>query len=682
MKTRFTVSAAVALLLNAATIYAQQTPDSIKNVALDQVVVTGTGHHQRLWSTPIPVSVVDPQKIEQVSGCDITNTLVRSLPQLSFAPSSMGDYLRLNGMGNRYALILVNGKRLIGDISGNVSLRRIGMGQIKRIEVVDGAASSLYGSDAIAGVVNIITSSNKVENSSFSSTTRVSGEGQFREGAVLNLKFGKFASKTVFSHSRADYFSHNNYKEATDGTLTEVIPCLTVGHRANVVSQRFTVTPTKNLNIFAEGTYDWHKTDRPDTDDELSGGYDYEIRSEGWRYDAGVNVNVGERRHRLTVRATGDKTGYGYEYKFATGSYEKGDYNRRKTQKLTDIEVKALLKIVEGATTIAGVDWKRDALDAVSGNVDEDVYTWAVYAQHEQNIVDELKGMVGVRVTKNENFGTNVTPRVALLYSPANWTFRAAYSRGFRAPGLDEMYYRYFTFSHNYSTITIGDPDLDPETSDFFSVSAGYHSRAWHLSATGFVNNIKDMIVRITYELDEASLADLREEFPEITDEQAEATTHYNKYTNADKGRVYGVSAEGGFVLPMGLNFNANWAYLNAREKTEGEWQDLERSIRNTFTTTVGYTRSWGLYTLNVSVSGRYQSRTHYNSPYEYAPAFSTWNLQTQHTFSFAHLVLTPQVGVDNIFDEIDSRPSATNRKFSNYSAGRMVTAGLKLQVR
>ena len=73
------------------------------------------------------------------------------------SPNSMGTFLRLNGLGNKYILILINGQKLIGDISNNVDLNRINMSRVKRIEVLDGAASSLYGSDAIAGVINIIT---------------------------------------------------------------------------------------------------------------------------------------------------------------------------------------------------------------------------------------------------------------------------------------------------------------------------------------------------------------------------------------------------------------------------------------------------------------------------------------------------------------------------------------------
>ena len=134
--------------------------DSVANqrvYSLNPVVVTGTGHHQRLRTAISPVEVIGQGSILSASPRLFQDVVVRQLPQLSISPNSTGAYLRLNGLSNKYALILVNGKRLIGDISGNVNLNRLDMTNVRRIEVLDGAASSLYGSDAIGGVVNIIT---------------------------------------------------------------------------------------------------------------------------------------------------------------------------------------------------------------------------------------------------------------------------------------------------------------------------------------------------------------------------------------------------------------------------------------------------------------------------------------------------------------------------------------------
>lgn len=130
-----------------------------RSYTLNPVVVTGSGHHQRLKSTATPVHVLSGQEIKEQGITTLDGALTRMMPQVSMSPNSMGSFLRLNGLGNKYILILINGQKLTGDISNNVDLNRINMARVKRIEVLDGAASSLYGSDAIAGVINIITTS-------------------------------------------------------------------------------------------------------------------------------------------------------------------------------------------------------------------------------------------------------------------------------------------------------------------------------------------------------------------------------------------------------------------------------------------------------------------------------------------------------------------------------------------
>ena len=153
--------------------------DIRKSIDLNPVVVTGNGHHQLLKSTTTPVHVLSQKAIKETGATDFQDVLTKLMPQVSFTPNAMGSYIRVNGLGNKYVLVLVNGKKMIGDIAGNVDLTRINMSKVKRIEVLDGAASALYGSDAIGGVINIITDENSRDNVAVSSDTRVSGKGQF-----------------------------------------------------------------------------------------------------------------------------------------------------------------------------------------------------------------------------------------------------------------------------------------------------------------------------------------------------------------------------------------------------------------------------------------------------------------------------------------------------------------------
>ena len=171
---------------------------------LNPVVVTGSGHHQRLKSTATPVRVLSSQEISEQGITTFDGALTRMMPQASMSPNSMGTFLRLNGLGNKYILILINGQKLSGDISNNVDLNRINMARVKRIEVLDGAASSLYGSDAIAGVINIITDQPTQHLVSITSDTKVSGRGVLTEGVSVAIYKTGVGTYTSFRHERAD----------------------------------------------------------------------------------------------------------------------------------------------------------------------------------------------------------------------------------------------------------------------------------------------------------------------------------------------------------------------------------------------------------------------------------------------------------------------------------------------
>ena len=84
---------------------------------LNPIVVTGSGHHQRLKSTATPVRVLSAQEMHEQGISTFDAAITRMMPQVSMAPNSMGTFLRMNGLGNKYILILVNGQRLSGDIS-------------------------------------------------------------------------------------------------------------------------------------------------------------------------------------------------------------------------------------------------------------------------------------------------------------------------------------------------------------------------------------------------------------------------------------------------------------------------------------------------------------------------------------------------------------------------------------
>ena len=489
----------------------------------------------------------------------------------------------------------MNGKKLIGDISGNVDLNRINMGKIKRIEVLDGAASSLYGSDAIGGVINIITDQPTDQLISVTSNSRVSGKGQWSQSANVDIFTKGFGSYTSFSHDAADSYQNSNLTtDSKTGETLETIDPLFVGYTSNVVNQRFT-------------------------------------------------------------------------------------YDFRKGQKYYEGELKGVFNFYDGATTMIGADWRKDYLVATAGDVDNNAYTWAGYAQHDMKLLQNLSATVGVRYTRHEAFGNNFTPKVALMYSPGNFRFRAAYSQGFRAPGLDELYYHYFKLMAGRPVITFGNKNLNAEKSNYVSLNAEYSNRVFSISVMGYMNFINDMIIKEKHTVDDATRAELRQEFPEMTEAQAAKLKSYSLYVNSDKGSVKGLQVNASVNVFDGFSVMGSYIYTYARTKTGDEWKDLERSVRHTGTLAFNYNQTWNRYTLNVNLNGRLQSKTLYPN-YEDAPGYGVWGINTTHTFNVSKwLNVMPSVGVENIFNKKDDRIDHDNIRHALYSPGRMFVVGLKL---
>ncbi|MBQ9176601.1 MAG: TonB-dependent receptor, partial [Bacteroidaceae bacterium] len=528
----------------------QDTSAVVRTYELNPIVVTGSGHHQRLAATTTPVRSLSAKEMAEQGITTLDAALTRMVPSLSMAPSSMGSFLRMNGLSGKYILILINGQKLSGDISNNLELARVDLSRVKRIEVLDGAASSLYGSDAIAGVINIITDQPTSQLVGVTSNTRIADNGIFTESVNLDVYTHGFGSYTTYSHDRADSYRNNplEYDKGSDTETHETIAPLFTGYRTNNLSQRFTYSPTgvgpsaNRYTINATIDYFNKTTDRPDTRTDITGGTDYEMAYRGLRWGAG-GIYKFSSRNSLQADFTSDYFRYGRRYDVETSSYSPGDFVRSKRQHSNEVQLKAIMGLTAKSTTVVGADWRRDRLTASSGNIDESAYIMAAYAQHEMNFMRQFTASVGARLDYHETFHAHLTPKAALMYSPGNFRLRATYSQGFRAPGLDEIFYHYYAVSRGKPQIIFGNHDLRPERSHYWALSAEYRNDVVAATVTAYINRVSDMVVRQDIPTDASNMAMLRSEFPEMTDAEAAKLERYSLYRNSDRGDVKGIQA-------------------------------------------------------------------------------------------------------------------------------------------
>ncbi|WP_294588528.1 TonB-dependent receptor [uncultured Bacteroides sp.] len=639
---------------------------------IGQVVVTGTGTHRRMTDSPVPVSVITAKEISNANVSTLEDALVKLSPNISSYTNGMGTTMSLNGINEDYVLILENGKRLAGEDR----YTRINVANIKRIEVLNGAASALYGSDAIGGVINIITDDAK-NTINVSSYTHYSSEGRWTETFNADVNAGKLSSYTSYQRLQAGSWQNNNIDE--NGNLTG--KPTSVGFYSNTVNQRFEYNATDKLSFYVRGTYYDNKTRRPQNATYFTkskgkyvekDAYTYNLKHETYTYGAGMKYMI-NRTAYIDAEFYSDNFSSDYIYFKKAGDYMPGDEVTRKKVNYYNGNVKGVFKIGDYNRVSVGVEYVNEQLNSESDNISsKNIYTMAFYAQDEIKLIKNLQAVLGLRYIYNENFKNHATPNIALMYKLGNLNLRAAYAAGFRTPTLSQLYAT--DESKTASRYTVGNPNLKPEKNNFYSLNAEYNYKWISVSATGFINDIRDMINYRTLSDEEITAMGL--------DEKHAKFDEIRQRDNVDKAKTKGLSFNATVNLGAGFRVSGGYTYLDTKAKqreADGTYKEspIDKSIRHMGNVNGQWEHSWSFYRLNINLHGRLQGER-YSQTYGYAPKYQQWDLNTRHTFNLKSFILEPGVGIENIFDKIDDRP--WNNNFSTLNPGRSVYVSLSVR--
>lgn len=654
--------------------------DKDLSVELNPVVVTGTGTHHRLKDAPTPVEVITAKDIKKAGITDFKEAMTVLAPSLSFSSNSMGDYLMMNGLGNSYVLVLVNGQKVNTDVAnGNLDLSRINTSDIKRVEILKGAGSALYGSDAIAGVINIITNQ-PLDQIRVSSNTKVEGHGQMTQQVNLDIQKGMWGSYTSYAYRKADSWKQNDYDE--DGDWTD--KASNDGFSSNTFNQKFTFAPTKEFSMYAGGGYYDRKFDH--------NGYDYGIGYESYNLSVGAKYKMG-RASYISLDLYNDNFETNKTYRKETSvkewgesvKYGIGQTGLTKRNHYYNANLKGLFRNGDWGRTIVGLDYVQDRLKRPDALVDKGVYTLAGYAQEEVEFLKHFKATVGLRLVKHETAGTNLTPKASLMYTVGNFNLRGQYSGGFRAPAMNQLYY----FLNKGTTLTNGNENLKAEKSHYGSVNAEYIGSRFSVSATAFINQVDDMIEAektLFSKMDDAQKEAIHKEAKDklgMTDAQVAKLKTYKKYANLEEGLIKGFEVNFNSNLGAGFSLGGSYSYAYARGKKYNEetgtteWQNIDRSIRHSGSVNANYAQSWKNYLLNVNITGLFHSkRFHQASDIdESAPGYGIWNLSTRHSFGQFEIGLS----MNNFLNKVDRRPFGVN--YFSTNPGRTLFASLTIHL-
>ncbi len=411
-----------------------QPEDSLKTKQLDEVMVTATRNERTMGALPMPVSLIPKSQIRTMGSLRLNDVLTEQtglvvVPQVN----AQGNGIQLQGFNPDYTLILLDGEPIIGRYTGSLELSRIAVGNIKQIEIVKGPSSSLYGSDALAGVINIITE--RPQGFGLNTSARYGTNNTVDLSADVNLAKDKLGV----------YVFGNRY--STDGY--------------DLSPQNFgnTVSPFNNYTLHSKITYELS----PATDVSLSARYFNEDQHFNFEVTSGTErvrtSGVGNTHdwnmnpvitHRISdqLKLTGRfySTHYNTETNLSLESDGSAYYNDDFQQSFTRPEINGEYYINDRHITTVGAGFAYETVrtSRYGDQTKRDQDTRYGFFQHEWLPTDKVSVIAGGRLDHNSIYGSQFSPKLSSRYElNSNLMLKGSVGVGFKSPDFRQLYFNF-----------------------------------------------------------------------------------------------------------------------------------------------------------------------------------------------------------------------------------------------
>lgn len=613
-----------------------------KEIEVGEVVVTATRRERNLKNVPITVQVITAEEIQKSQAPDFQSFLENEFSGINFTNEGGMPNINMMGFGGKYVLFLMDGERMAGETFDNIDYDRIDLENIERIEVIKGASSSLYGSNALGGVINIITkdaqkplelSANYLYNTQEDHKTNLSVGTKQRWGSVRVPVFYNFRQPYIIVDKEPLKTYKNGVPHYSQMGELNVAGFTNYGASPKLI---FDLSPKWNLSLapsyyFSErnaGTqsskklrdryYNYSgalKSDYKITDSKtlsLSAAYD---RYDKYKYY--VLLNEKEKSYENSILRVG------------------GQYNQN---------------IKEKHSLVAGAEVNSDELlsfrfTSSGEEAKKNAQNYALFTQQEWVLSEDFTLVTGARMDYHSLFQQYLTYRLSGMFKIDAFTLRGGYASGFRSPTLKELYTNWFhPWGGGFQIM--GNKKLTPETSHNTTFSVDFNAKKWNITAITQFSKVKDKIA--------------------LYWSRSKDTIRYvNHAGNTD---IISSELSGTYRPSRYFRLKGSYAYYVS--------SNSRSDVRpHTFTAKVEYVEQSDLkYLPNVLLSGKYLAGSDIydnKSTYTHYEGYGLWRLQLSKKLPY-HFILN--AGVDNLFDYI----TPTTSFYSTTSPGRTYFVGLK----
>lgn len=459
-------------------------------VSLSGFVVTSHAVPTRIEESVFKIRVITQQQIQAQGAMNLRDLLTQQINIRITQDAALGSGIRMQGIGGENVKIMIDGVPVIGRLDGNIDLSQIILNNIERIEIIDGPSSVNYGTNALAGVINLITKKNANHMVEGNLNGYYESVGQYNLDGRMGFQFGKnniqlsggryffdgFTTADTIKRylqwkPKEQYFSEIQYNRG--------IGKLNIRYAGNFFHELLESKGIPEAPFYITATDQYFRTIRTQQSFFLTGFF-----KKNHHIDITASYNYYHRRQQSFRKdlVSLEKNMFDENIDIFQTWMSRGIYNYRKEGSRIAILAgyETTTETAEGPRIANQFQWVTDM--ALFGSID----------------IIPIKNLVikpGIRYGYNSRFLMPVIPSIHIKYTPLKgMDIRATYSRGFRAPSLKELFFEFVDANHNVH----GNPMLRAEHAHHAGLSIGYEGRKNNLdfafSTSGFYNQINDQI--------------------------------------------------------------------------------------------------------------------------------------------------------------------------------------------
>ena len=521
---------------------------------MDGIVVTATRAEQAIEKIPNGIAVINKDQIEK-SGARDLGELLTGVSGMSLQRKDNRKYFSIRGFDARYSLILIDGKRLPSEPEKDFEADRILLQNVERVEVVKGAMSSLYGSDALGGVINVITAKHEkplveidLSPSWNANSGAYSGKYGFTVGTGQRNRWNltvsgetsktgeslKSDSTTYYPFGYRDVLAVSAEYKISDNSLLllESTYMKERNHEYGMFQSMTGLLETDLYNDDSREEYSALYRKRSDGDEWKIMGY----RSVLKKYNDLKNRNKNNYLNAI----------YGYYAIDGLDIQHVRHVNEHNTMTFGG-EIRREVFKGTGITTGRGVFTKTYHDRTYAGSEDINSY-WGIYFQDEWSVNNKLFVVGALRYDDSSELEGNISPKFGMNYKVNNkWALKFNAGKSFKAPTPNQRFLKLLVMRNGRMTYLNGNDRLKSEKSRSWDIGAEYHWRNLECSLTYFDNHVKDMI-------DEVWIG-----------------PNAKEYQNINKTRLKGVEADIIGKFSNKINWGIHYTQLAAKNAVSGE---------------------------------------------------------------------------------------------------------------